>query len=132
MIFDLRKLRRAYHGQKILAKQRDIPFLLTFEEWLGIWIKSGHLAERGRKRGQYVMSRFADEGCYKVGNVRIQKGEDDLQEGHKTNPLRKRGLLKINKTRKGKTNLIWKGRKHSPASIEKMRLARLRYYGKII
>jgi len=63
--------RCAYINHKGSAKQRGIPFLLTFEEWLGIWTESGMLALRGPRSDQYVMARFGDAGPYAVGNVRI-------------------------------------------------------------
>lgn len=53
---------------------------LTFEEWLQIWVDSGHLHERGRKRGQYVMSRVNDLGSYEVGNVFIQTGKQNNRD----------------------------------------------------
>ena len=53
------------------ADIRNIPFRLTFQEWLNIWIESGQLANRGRRVGQYVMARKGDEGGYEVGNVEI-------------------------------------------------------------
>jgi hypothetical protein len=74
--FDIRKLRTAYNVQRNDAKKRGIEFLLTFSEWLDIWVSSGHLHERGRKKGQYCMARKGpDIGPYAVGNVRIERGE---------------------------------------------------------
>lgn len=63
--------RGAYNSQEKSAKVRKIAFLLTFEEWLAIWIDSGKWGQRGRLRGQYVMARYGDQGPYSVGNVRI-------------------------------------------------------------
>lgn len=62
------RLPRDYRNQKMDAESRGVPFLLTFEEWLKIWVDSGHLYERGCRRGQYVMARFGDEGPYTAGN----------------------------------------------------------------
>ena len=64
-------LHRSWHICKSNAIRRNIPFLLTFEQWLEIWKQSGHLHERGRHRGQYVMSRFGDTGPYSIDNIRI-------------------------------------------------------------
>jgi len=64
-------LRKAFNRQRNDAKRRGIAFELTFDEWLTIWVGSGHLHERGRQRDQYVMSRFRDVGAYTVGNVAI-------------------------------------------------------------
>jgi hypothetical protein len=72
--------RAAYTDQKKNAGTRGIPFWLTFEEWLGIWKASGHLAERGRRRGQYVMARFGDRGAYETGNVEIIPAEVNLNQ----------------------------------------------------
>jgi len=62
---------RAFIKHRSVAKQRDLEFLLTFEEWLAIWHESGKWAERGCRKGQYCMARFGDKGPYAVGNVRI-------------------------------------------------------------
>lgn len=70
-----------YQQSKQKAKERGIKMLLTFEEWYQIWLDSGHYHERGRNKGQYVMSRIGDQGNYEVGNVFIQKTEDNLSQG---------------------------------------------------
>lgn len=62
------------------AKRRGIPFRLTFEEWLGIWMASGRFNQRGNRRGYYVMARYGDRGAYEVGNVRIILFEDNARE----------------------------------------------------
>ena len=49
-----------------------IQFKLTFQEWLKIWEDSGKFHLRGKKIGQYCMSRINDKGHYEVGNVFIQ------------------------------------------------------------
>ncbi len=64
-------LRRTFNGCKQNAKRRGIPFELTFLEWLGIWVHSGRLAERGKGTEQYQMARYGDKGPYAVGNVKI-------------------------------------------------------------
>lgn len=61
----------AYSRHKSQAKQRGIPFLLTFEEWATLWLESEKWEQRGRRKGQYVMARFGDMGPYEVGNVHI-------------------------------------------------------------
>src|SRR5258708_22481690 len=69
-----------FKEQKAQAKQRGIPFLFTFDEWRGYWLASGHVRERGVRRGQYVMSRPGDKGPYDVGNVSIIKVEQNSRE----------------------------------------------------
>lgn len=90
------KLRGAYRRQSKDAASRGIDFLLSFQEWLRIWEESGHLDERGCRKGQYVMARYGDKGSYEVGNVRIITVEENIAE-----------------------------RVFSAGSISKMRLARL-------
>lgn len=57
-----------------------IEFKLTFEEWITIWLDSGHWFERGRGAGKYVMSRRDDIGNYEVGNVFIQTFNNNSRE----------------------------------------------------
>jgi hypothetical protein len=72
------QLAYAMHRRK--AKARDVPFLLTFEEWWSIWRTSGKWEQRGRRKGQYVMARFCDVGPYAVGNVRICTNQENNAE----------------------------------------------------
>src|SRR5258706_316159 len=61
---------------------RRIPMLLTFDEWFGYWLASGHMEEYGRCRGQYVMARRGDRGPYDVGNVSVVTAEENVREAH--------------------------------------------------
>lgn len=72
--------RSSFLMQRADAKRRGISFLLTFEEWLTIWLESGKLEQRGKLAGQYVMSRYGDAGPYAVGNVRICLFGDNVRE----------------------------------------------------
>lgn len=71
-----------YDAHKGVAKQRGILFRLSFEDWFGIWSKSGHWDERGSHKGQYCMSRFGDLGAYEIGNVFIQRIEQNIKDAH--------------------------------------------------
>jgi hypothetical protein len=62
---------RAFINQKNNAKNRQIPWELTFWQWWTIWQESGKWELRGRARDAYVMSRFRDAGSYAVGNIYI-------------------------------------------------------------
>jgi hypothetical protein len=73
-------LRRSFTSQASAARKRGIQFLLTYEEWLHIWQKSGRLGERGRLPGQYCMARFGDAGSYELSNVRICLVEENHAE----------------------------------------------------
>jgi hypothetical protein len=69
--------RYKYSKHKSSAKQRGIPFLLTFEQWWQIWQESGHWEKRGCP---YMMTRLKDEGPYAVGNVRIATGAQNAED----------------------------------------------------
>lgn len=80
--------RTQYLNQKSHCKRRkdrlgnQILMLLTFEEWLDIWTKSGHLHERGNKRGQWCMARNNDLGHYEIGNVSIIPTTENCRNTH--------------------------------------------------
>ena len=74
--------KRRYADAKCCAKNRNIDWLFTFETWYKWWLDTGHYHERGCKRGQYVMSRYKDEGPYSIENVFCQTQEANAREGH--------------------------------------------------
>lgn len=63
--------RGQYSVHKHNAAVRGIEFKLTFDQWWGIWQRSGHWEKRGNRKGHYVMCRKGDIGPYAVGNVYI-------------------------------------------------------------
>lgn len=71
------KARNAYHSQKascnskLDALKNPVEMRLSFEEWLDIWMQSGHWEKRGKLKNQYCMCRKNDIGHYEVGNVYI-------------------------------------------------------------
>jgi hypothetical protein len=87
--------KHAYTTHKHHAKLRDVPFLLTFDEWCTIWRESGKFAERGHCVGQYVMARTGDKGPYAVGNVRITTVSDNHAESWELKPDRHRHRRKL-------------------------------------
>jgi hypothetical protein len=116
--------RKKYDDQKAKAKCRGIEFTLTFEEWWDIWQQSGKWAERGIRKGQYVMSRNADIGGYTLGNVKIQTVGDNNKEAfvtHRKPPML--GKHHSEETRKKLSDgspKYWAGKKRSPEDIAKM------------
>ena len=80
---ELRKAKRRYWEHRDHAKRRNVPFEISFEDWLKIWLDSGHWLERGPKGNQYCMSRFKDQGSYAVGNVFIQTNAGNISDSHK-------------------------------------------------
>lgn len=63
------------------ADGSPIEMRLTFEEWLKIWLDSGHWGDRGMHKGGYVMARHNDLGHYEIGNVAIKSNAENTREG---------------------------------------------------
>ena len=84
---DWKKAKLRYHQQKAQSKSRldkngnQILWNLTFEQWIDIWINSGHWDQRGCKLGDYCMTRKNDVGHYEVGNVEIKSISENVKEG---------------------------------------------------
>jgi len=72
-----------YHQHKGKAQYRGIEFLLSFEEWWGLWEASGKWDQRGRRKDQYVMARFGDQGAYEPGNVKICLVSENVAESNR-------------------------------------------------
>lgn len=134
---ELKVARKAYNLHANVNKYHrfdrnghQIAFKLTFEEWLNFWLESGHWFERGRRRGQYVMSRIDDLGDYELGNIVIKLHSENVKEGWSTSPrAMPRPSTELNKElgfRLGKAN---KGRvlddEHKRKISESVRRAKL-------
>jgi len=74
--------RQRWRQHRYDAKNRGVSFELSFEDWLNIWLSSGHWHERGTKQGQYCMSRYGDMGPYAIGNVFIQLQSENTKQSH--------------------------------------------------
>lgn len=118
-----------YRMHRLHARHRGIPWEFTYVSWCLFWAESGHLHERGRKRGQYCMARFNDEGLYSPSNVKIitvGANVSEAQIGWSSKSDSKTYKKRIKKTSKTLT-----GRKQS-ASHKKNRLAAHSRYWKRI
>jgi hypothetical protein len=74
------KLRKAFLTQRSNSQQRDLGWEFDFKEWLNFWIDSGHVLQRGVRKGEYVMSRFNDIGSYSKTNCEIILSTDNHQQ----------------------------------------------------
>lgn len=75
--------RKTNKGERLDVNGNVILFKLSFEDWIDIWLTSGHWFERGRNAGQYCMSRINDIGHYEVGNVFIQLHAQNTRDANK-------------------------------------------------
>jgi hypothetical protein len=112
---EMRSWRRDFTNHRYNAKGRKADFFLSFEDWMKLWLDSGHAHKRGRGKGKYCMARFGDQGPYTVGNVRITSMEDNLIDQWK----RPETLKKVQEALIG--NAYAKGYKHTDESRFKMR-----------
>lgn len=71
-----KKMKRTYNLHRYRAKQREIVWNMTFDEWADIWNNSGKYEQRGNYAGQYVMSRINYSQPYDTSNVEIILKED--------------------------------------------------------
>ena len=81
---ETRIAKKKYWAHYSNAKFRNISFELTYDQWITIWLNSGHWHERGNKRNQYCMSRYRDRGPYSVTNVFIQLATENVKQGNDT------------------------------------------------
>lgn len=90
-------LQKAYFQQMRNAKCRGIEFLMSWEEWVMVWLVSGKLLKRGKKAGQYVMARFNDRGAYEITNVEIILATQNTSDGILGKPKSKSHRMKLRK-----------------------------------
>lgn len=97
----------AFCNQRRSAKQRGIPWYLTFSEWWSVWEGSGKWHWRGRGQQGYVMSRKGDVGAYELNNVFIQQSimnnsnTPRKQSGLPTGVTYQKGRFEVKKMRDG-------------------------------
>ena len=109
-----------YRQQRQAAAKRNIEFNLSFEQWWDIWQQSGHWENRGRKIGQYCMSRYGDIGTYEISNVFIQQSRHNVSQAQAGRPSSKKGKSTRPQTteEKLKNSLAHLGKPKGPMSEE--------------
>lgn len=81
---------RSYLQHKRNAGVRNIPWEMTFGDWMRIWQESGKWLLRGRGKGHYCMSRKGDAGAYSPDNVHVVTNDENIAEGWIVTPASKR------------------------------------------
>lgn len=82
MAHKVKRPRDAFREHRASAKQRGIPFLISYEQWLELWLESGHWHERGPRKGQYCMARPGDVGPYAKTNVMIITHAENIRQAN--------------------------------------------------
>ena len=78
----MRTIKKKYNDHKHQAHSRGIEFLISYEDWLEMWLESGRWEQRGSKKGQYQMTRKLDKGPYSKNNCVIKTVEENQAERH--------------------------------------------------
>lgn len=86
MVDVTRRLKRRFVQQRANAKNRGISWQLSFDEWRDWWLATGHVDQRGRQRGQWVMGRPYDSGPYVLGNLLCLRAEDNVAQQNELRP----------------------------------------------
>jgi hypothetical protein len=77
------KAKRAYRLHEFNAAKRNIPFEISFEDWLRWWEENlgpNWLTKRGRRLGQHAMARNGDTGPHKLGNIHCATCSENNRE----------------------------------------------------
>lgn len=72
----------AYKAQRGRASDRGIEWEFNFPLWLGKWLGSDKISQRGRKGHQYVMARKGDTGPYSFDNTVIITSAQNHADAH--------------------------------------------------
>lgn len=99
---NIKEIYQVYQTHKRNARKREVPFLISFDEWCKIWFDSGHWHERGHNKGNYVMCRKGDVGPYSVDNVYIDLHEINAGLARKGKKNSSEHSFKISQALKGK------------------------------
>jgi len=82
------KLRYREHRKG--AKNRNVPFLLTFDEWYNWWLHHGvdRNIPRQNNGSTLCMCRTGDIGPYSLSNIYCATKSQNNIDAHKNNPTR--------------------------------------------
>jgi len=125
---ELSKAKKRFQFQRWNSRRRKdrlgkhIEWHLTFEQWLEIWLSSGHYQDRGVGANKYVMSRKCDLGNYEIGNIEIKLASENTIEGNILNPGRRLGHTTPQEI-KDKISQKLKGRKFTKEHLHNMSLS---------
>lgn len=105
---------KAYKAQRYGAREREIPWDLTFDEWWGIWQPHFHL--RGRGTNQLCMARNSDSGPYSKDNVYLATHLGNALDYH--DPINEAKRQSAEKAARYWGKVAWNGDRRSHISFK--------------
>lgn len=77
----LKPAKHRYYAHKSYSKSRNIPFLLTFEEWYDWWLANGIDKNQSMvpfTKQTLCMCRYGDKGPYSLNNIYCATQQQNL------------------------------------------------------
>ena len=70
-----------YRDQRRSAKERGIPFNLTYEEWYNWYLSQGvdKNIRQGKDGNCWCMCRYNDSGPYELGNIYLDTNSNNVR-----------------------------------------------------
>ena len=84
---DRKQAKARYGWHKRTSKKRNIPFLLTFEEWDNWWLSNGidkNLPTVRAHGNTLCMCRYNDTGAYELSNIYCATNNQNTKERNNT------------------------------------------------
>lgn len=85
--------KKAYMDQVSHAKERKIPWLMSYADWLELWLLSGKWFSRGKCKEQYQMCRKGDTGAYSTRNCFIGTVAENQKDRHKISDAETKNII---------------------------------------
>jgi hypothetical protein len=75
------------------VQERGLDFEIAFADWVAWWLTEDRWANRGTRRGQFVMCRFGDLGAYRLGNIYCGTVTDNGREAVESRMKKRRDFF---------------------------------------
>jgi hypothetical protein len=85
MILDLNKAKMRFASQRANAKNRNIAFNLSFDEWYNWWLNQGIDKRLPTIKNAQTpcMCRYNDSGAYELGNIYYDTTSNNIKNSFK-------------------------------------------------
>lgn len=92
----------AFVAHKNNAKRRNISFEFTLEQWVKWWETDNKWENRGRRKKEFVMARYNDEGPYAPDNVYCATSEKNVADFNNNKVKKETACIKNVETKNNK------------------------------